>query len=261
MLDVASGNPDKWTMFLFSQLLHHQAHNAVEMSPVLGGGGGRCFPDTIGMLVPQTKLALTLLCWVEGRSLKVVKGGFCDVCGMFVRTTLARVWDVWSHHADPCVGCLFAVLRFHKSVAFAAGGEIQPILERFEDKPHEAYVYIRAVKLWIRRWDGRPIVGGESRGGSNSHSGQRPKHVQITIECQVSCFQTWESGTAMVQSVCPLRSNTVTQERRLGVQHSDKYAAVRVSDSSPCLVYCLQGWRSGTVTGRCTSTARRTSMK
>ena len=45
-------------------------------------------------------------------------------------------------------------------MAFAAGGEVQPILERFEDKPQEVFVYIRAVKLWIRRWDGRPIVGG-----------------------------------------------------------------------------------------------------
>ncbi len=56
---------------------------------------------------------------------------------------------------------VFSVLRFHKSVAFAAGGEVQPMLEKFEDKPQEIYVYIKAVKLWIRKWEGRPIVGGQ----------------------------------------------------------------------------------------------------
>ena len=52
---------------------------------------------------------------------------------------------------------------YTESKAFAAGGQIKPVVNQFNDEKQATNGQVTGIKLWIRRWDGRPVLGGKGR--------------------------------------------------------------------------------------------------
>ena len=55
-----------------------------------------------------------------------------------------------------------AGLQFTSCGPFANGGQVWPEIERFDHKTEmkELLVRVTGMDLYIRRWDGRPVLGG-----------------------------------------------------------------------------------------------------
>ena len=62
------------------------------------------------------------------------------------------VWLIKSH---------ISAVNVRNGREYADLGQVQPEISHFDDAHEDRRVYVTGMKLWIRRWDGRPVLGGK----------------------------------------------------------------------------------------------------